>query len=215
MAAVEDKVARWVSILSLLVALLAVVVPYVQQQSQLQEQFTAELESLAAGSYKLTDTRHVDFGHVVQSRWRLTLSNVGTQKLSITRYVIFDVGPGRIMRYTGLDGGVLDTQGKPLPLPLILEGGETKVVELHIGAWVTPRVFSVLSAAAKDGQVPVAHANLLLARSGTDLYGNAVLLSESEGASIREWKDKKTKSPTYEIQFTSGRGNRFQITASP
>ena len=212
MAANEDRVARWVSYLSLLVAVLAVAVPYFQQKAQLQEQLVGELSPVGE-SYVLTDLKIGDFGQVVQSRWRLTLSNIGSQKLSLLRYVVRHVDRKGLEQYTGLDGGIVDPSGSTLSLPISLEGGETKVIELNIGTVVTRRVFSILESKSVDKRIPVMVGNLLLGREGIDLYENAVSLREFEGGAY--FVEARTRiRPTYLVELTSSRGSRFQILAA-
>ena len=213
MPAAEDKFARVIALLSLVASMAAVVVPYVQQRASQEEQFKAELELRGKGSYKLAGINLGEHGKVVQSPWRVTLSNVGNQKLSITRYTLSEGKTPGARTYTGLDGGLTDEQGVAVQLPLVLEGGETRAFILHIGSLVSPKSVDLLQTYASDGSIPVEQGNLVLARTGVDLYGNALTLKEFDSGYMVEWT--LPKKPTYWIEVTTGRANSFRASSSP
>lgn len=213
MPATEDKLARIIGVLSLVVSTAAVLVPYFQQRAVQQEHFIAELESKGIGSYRLTKINLGENGQVVQSPWRVVLSNTGSLKLSVVAYSLSSgLGPGE-KRYSGLDGGLTDEQGNPVTLPIVLDGGETKTVVLSVGALAATKAIEILRRSAVEKSIPIEQGNLILARSGIDIFGNSVTLKEFEGGHLIEWN--KPQKPVYWIEITTGRGNVFRTSASP
>jgi hypothetical protein len=213
MAATEDKFARVIALLSLVASAAAVVVPYLQQRALQEELLKPELEWRGDGNYKLTGINLGEKGRVIQTPWRVILSNVGTQKLSVTRYTLSEGETPGALRYSGLDGGLSSELGVAVDLPVTLEGGETKVFILHIGAIVSPESEKILKEHAQNKSVTVEQGDLILAREGTDLYGNSVNLKEYGPAYIIE-KDY-SKAPKYWIEITTSRANSFRTFTSP
>jgi hypothetical protein len=213
MAAAEDKFARIIALLSLVASAAAVIVPYFQQRALQEEQLKPELEWRGDGNYKLTGINLGEKGRVIQSPWRLILSNIGTQKLSVTRYTLSEGETPGALIYSGLDGGLSTELGVAVDLPVTLEGGETKVFILHIGALVSPKLEAILKEHAKNNPITIKQGDLILAREGTDLYGNSVNLKEYGQAYIIE-KDY-SKTPKYWIEITTSRANKFRIFTSP
>jgi hypothetical protein len=213
MPVAEDKFARGIALLSLVASMAAVAVPYFQQRALQEEQFRLELGQRHDGSYKITGFNLGEFGKVIQSPWRVVLSNVGTQKSTITRYSLSEgESPGTTI-YTGLDGGLTTDQGVAVDLPITLEGGETKIFILHLGVRVPPKAEAILREHAKNKLITVEQGDKVLAREGTDLYGNKVSLKEYGDAYVitRDY----LKVPKYWLEMTTSRANNFRAFASP
>ena len=144
-----DSFARGVAIVSLFVAIAAVALPYFEQRRQFQvlqtEELAVRLNPHTDGPIRISDKNFGPMGRLVQVPWGLTLSNTGNQKLSITRYSVTTGASPNSTYYTGIDGGMLQSDQKPLDLPLTLEPGESRSLVLFIGILVPQSVYEVLS----------------------------------------------------------------------
>ncbi len=206
----SDKIARGMAIVSLLVAIAAVVVPYMQQRSQFQalqnEELVVRLNSSMNGPLRLTENSFGPKGHVVQIPWQVTLSNTGYQNLSISKYSITVGASPNSTYYSGVDGGMFTSDQQRVQLPFTLEPGESRSFRVLVGIIVPPRVYEVLSSI--DGKL--SEARMVLAKQGVDLYGNEVNYQEFEGGSyLITLKKGSDKSPIYWFEVVTGRGNVF------
>lgn len=95
----SDNIARITAIASLCIAVVAIVVPYVQQRSQFNalqaEELNLRVSPEIDGPVRLLAHDFGSLGRVVQVPWELTLSNTRNRKLSIVQY---DVSMGTVPR---------------------------------------------------------------------------------------------------------------------
>lgn len=207
MSATNDKTARVMAVLSLIASIAAVLVPYIQQKSLQEEQLKPELEWRNSGNYEITNIEFGDQGGLVRSEWRVSFSNTGNQKLSITNYKLSQGENPEGMIYTGIDGGLTNERNETVSLPIILENGETKAFVLHVGNLVPTATKNILKHYSKEASIPVQEGDLILARAGVDLFGNRVDLQEFGPSYIITKSYSKT--PTYWIEVTTSRSNKF------
>lgn len=205
-----DRIARGVAIFSLIVAIAAVVIPFIQQRSQFQvlqnEELFVQLNSSTNGPVRITEISFGALGYVVQMPWQITLSNTGYQNLSISKYSITVGASPNSTYYSGIDGGMFDSDQQRIDLPITLEPGESRSFVVLVGVIVPPRVHEVLSSA----QGSLSEAMTVLAEQGTDLYGNEVIYQEFEGGNYLITVEKEIdKSPAYWYEVVTGRGNVF------
>jgi hypothetical protein len=214
-----DKIARGIAIFSLIVAIAAVTVPYMQQRSQFQvlqnEELAVRLNPSTHGPLRITEYSLGPIGHVVQIPWQLALSNTGNQNLSIIKYSIAaGVSPNSI-DYSGLDGGMFHSNQKRVDLPYTISPGESQLFVVLVGILVPPEVYEILLSAQDSNSSTVGNFKLVLAKHGLDLYGNEVSYQEFEGGNHLITVEKANdKSPTYWYQAVSGRGNVFMSSAT-
>lgn len=214
-----DKFARGIAMVSLLVAIAAVVVPYMEQRRQFQvlqnEDLAVRLNPYTDGPFHITDNNFGPMGRLVQFPWQLTFSNTGNQKLSIIKYSITTgISPNSTF-YTGIDGGMFHADQKPVDLPLTLEPGESRLFVVLVGILVPSKVHEVLSSMEDPKSRTVSHATTVLAKQGLDLYGNKVHYQEYAGGGYMLTVEKENqKSPTFWYQAVSGRGNVFLTSAA-
>lgn len=214
-----DNFARGVAIVSLVVAIAAVAIPYLEQRRQFQvlqtEDLDVRLNPHTDGPLRITDNNFGPMGHLVQIPWRLSLSNTGNQKLSITEYFVTTGATPNSTSYSGIDGGMLQSDQKPLDLPLTLDPGESRSIVLFVGILVPPPVYEVLTSLKEPGLRTVGNANKALGKRGIDLYGNKVSYTEyAPGSSVRTVEPGNQKSPRFWYKAVTGRGNVFLTTAT-
>lgn len=214
-----DKFALGIAIVSLVVAVAAVALPYLEQRRQFQvlqtEELVIRLDPNADGSFRITNNKLGPMGHVVQMPWRGTFSNTGNQKLSITKYSISTGATPNSTFFSGIDGGIVQSDQKPIDLPLTLDPGETKPFVLLVGVLVPSAVHDVLAGLTAPSQQTVSKATEALAKRGMDLYGNKVEYKEyAPGGYMLTVENEDQKSPTYWFEATTGRGNKFVVSAT-
>jgi len=151
----SHKFARVVAIISLVVAIAAVAIPYLEQRRQFQvlqtEELDVRLNPHTDGPIRIIGNYLGPMGRLVQIPWRLSLSNTGNQKLSITKYSVTTGATPNSTSYSGIDGGMLQSDQKPLDLPLTLDPGESRSFVLFVGILVPPPVYEVLSSLKEPG----------------------------------------------------------------
>ena len=214
-----DKFARWVAVISLVVAIASVAVPYVEQRSQFQvmqrEELSIQLNPYTDGPIRVTNDNFGPMGRVVQIPWQVTLSNTGNQKLSITNYSIRSGDSPNSTYYTGIDGGMLGSDLKPVALPISLDPGESRIYLLMIGILVPPNVNKILSSIGDPKARTMHHVEKVLAMNGIDIFGHKVTYQTSSGGgySIR-FDNSQIDSPTFWYRVTTGRGTAFSASAA-
>lgn len=222
----SDNFARVIAIVSLVVALLAIFVPYFQQRNTLeqqneqfealqQEELSVELNPYVAEKIYLTQINFEPLGHVVQIPWELTVSNSGHRQLSITKYDLLRTEPSGITSYSGIDGGLLTKESKSVNLPLTLEPGETKIFFLLVGVTVPQDVYNTLKVLNSGKPVQYSEATTALSRIGVDLYGNKLEYEELEGGGYHSYVDTENqKAQKFRCTIHTGRNNTFVVSAS-
>lgn len=211
----KDVTARIGVVISALVAVASLAVSgasYQEQKHQFAEVQTEKLSiSLSPLMYDPIRLTRINFGkegRVVIQPWKLTLSNTGQQRLSITSYEVSEgVRPGQRI-YTGLRSGMFNSQNQIAELPLTLEPGESKVFTLSVGALVSAEVAKVLAEEADPATGFVFKPGLALAKKNLDLLGNRVSYEEwATGIRLTTLTNKPAQTFWYAAQ--TGRNNTF------
>ena len=211
-----DRFARLVSILSLIISTVAIIVPYMQYRQEQQEgvSFVVDRDYRESGKMKLTKYSFGTEGKVVQVPWKFVISNTASRKLSIVNYSIHSGNFSGSSYYSGLDGGMYDEEGNQVKLPITLESGDSKILDIYIRIMVPQKVFDILYKINNDS-LSSHRAFLILSRKNLDIYGNTVEFTEYPGgASIWQIDRAQQKSPRYWFQITTGRGNLFTTSTS-
>jgi len=208
-----DKFSRYTSVIALVIAVLAVIIPYVQSNKQFEAQQTERLNivfnSKVHAPLVLTKHSFGERGWVVQMPWKITLSNVGNRPLSITDY---DISQGKNLGntyFTGIDGGLIEHDHAQVKLPIKLDVGESVSIYAYLGAVIPVQNYKHLSSISEGGSVSDRAATAILAKHGTDLFGNRVVYQEFEGGGYHVEFLEVDKSPTFWLTFHTGAGNRF------
>jgi len=119
----KDSFARRIAILSLLIALASVIIPYIQQEmlfnKQQQENLNIILSSTVNGPQVITDHNFGEMGYVIQMPWSLTVSNSGNRQLSIIKKRVSSGEGPDSNYYTGIDGGIFTKDYVPIQLPSV------------------------------------------------------------------------------------------------
>ena len=214
----KDRLAIGIAIVSLVISIAAVALPYMEQRREFRvlqgEELSVRLNPHADGQFHITEFNFGPRGRVMQVPWELTLSNIGNQKLSITTYSVSSGISPNSTSYSGIDGGMFDLEQKPIYLPLTLEPGESRRFVLFVGILVPPKVHEALSVGHLKLRT-VGDATKILAKQGLDLYGNKVNYQEYAGGAYVISVEKTNQIfPTFWYQAVSGRGNICLASAS-
>jgi hypothetical protein len=211
----KDLVARISAFTSIFVAVASLVVScasFQEQRRQFAEVQTEKLSiTLVPREYEPVRITRINFGKdgsVVITPWKLTVSNVGQQRLSITSYEVSEGAKPSHRFYTGLSNGMFDAGGKVVELPITFEPGESKTYSLSVGMLVDNEVHKALSAAADPNTGWVVKPGLALAASNLDLLGNTISYEQFEsGAKLEVLTEKRGQ--TFWYAATTGRSNVF------
>ena len=195
-------------------SVVAIVLPRTEQRRQFRilqaEQLVIRLNPHVDGTFRITKNNLGPLGHVVQVPWGLTLSNTGNQKLSVIKYSITTGSSPNSTFYSGIDGGMVNADGKPVSLPFSIEPGDSRSFVVFIGTTVPSNVYEILSSNGNRDLPTIARAKIALAKRGIDIYGNKVAYQEYAGGGYLLTVDKENqKYPRYWFQVDSGRGNAF------
>lgn len=211
-----DWFARITAVLSLLVALAAVVVPYIQGEKDKQEHLSVVARPEEPSVLRLSADESKS--RAVQVPWILTLSNTGKTKLSVLSYRVAQLRQGGKMFFSGLDGGVTDRENKTVLFPIALDGGESISVRLHLGFVPTLETQKILRDMFLSGGALDSHKTFLaFAEKGITIYGGKTSMVKYEGGGYAVTIDPSTASeaPTYSITFLTGRKQEFSAICSP
>tara|TARA_Y100000815_G_scaffold149905_1_gene135821 strand:- start:2198 stop:2911 length:714 start_codon:yes stop_codon:yes gene_type:complete len=221
-----DKLARITAVISLIVAIAAIAIPYVQQKGALkqqQEQFDElQREDLSMmlnpnmrGVIHVTGTNLGSLGSVVQVPWGLTISNTGSRQLSIANYDLTRGDSPGAMFYSDIDGGVQSLDSQPVGYPITLEPGEMRKFLLFVGITVPDKVLEIIEGITEGNKVDRDVATTALAREGLDLYGNRVDYRELEGGAYTLSVDSQNQNgQRFWFEVHTGRDNRFVVSAN-
>lgn len=181
----KDRLARYGAAASAFVAFASLGISCASYREQKHQFNQVQAEKLAVTlvprEYDPVRITRINFGpdgRVVIVPWKLTLSNTGQQRLSITSYEI-STGerPGQKL-YTGLDSGLFDDKTELVKLPITLEPGDSKMFTISMGMLVSKEVGDALLPAAEASTGFVMKPALVLAKQDLDLHGNKVAYAE-------------------------------------
>jgi hypothetical protein len=211
-----DWFARITAVIGLLVALAAVVVPYVQGEKDKQERLTVVARPEEPGVIRLAADESKS--RAVQVPWVLTLSNSGRTKLSILSYRVAQLKDGGLMSFPGLDGGMTDRENKMVLFPFTLDGGESISVRLYLGFEPTPDIQKILRNMFHSGGALDSHKTFLeFAEKGLTIYGGKASMTKYDGGNHMVTIDSSSTSeaPTYNVTFLTGRNQEFSTICFP
>ncbi|KAF0139903.1 MAG: hypothetical protein FD122_2918 [Stygiobacter sp.] len=211
----NDKIARWIASISLLLAIISVIIQYYQQNLQKEqfliqqkEELTIKLNPYTNGLIRLTKTNYGELGSVLQVPWEIIFSNNGNRKLSITNYLITAGEKPESMHYSDIEGGIFE-KSNPVSLPIVLDVGESKTYFVLIGLLIKPMEYEMLSS-IKNIPLTVQEASKYLAKKGTDFYGNKVNYQEYKGGGLMfSITSENRKSQRFWFKATTGKGNVY------
>ena len=210
-----DWFARIVAVLGLALACASIVVPYIKDKTDSQEaiNITAKPES-GGGILKLSDD--LENSRAIQIPWVFTISNTGKVTFSVTSYTVHKLeSNGGVSYFSGLNGGLTNSENKPVSIPFTLSSGESKSFRLHLGFEPEQKVEDILrNLYNKTGPVEYQSAFHTLARQGLTFYGGEAIYREFEDGNTLISIESFEKDPVYQVSFGTGRGNSFAIATS-
>jgi len=214
-----DYFARVTAAISLVIAIAAIAIPYKQQQEQFEEvqreELSVNLNPYVSGVVRLTGNNLGPLGHVVQIPWELTVSNTGSRQLSIANYELTRGDSPGATSYSGINGGLVTRDAKPVDFPFTLEPGEMRTFLLFVGITVSDKVFNILKGLGEGENLHRKEVTHALAKEGIDLYGNNVDYKEFEGgAYVLSVDTENQRGQRFWCVVRTGRDNSFLGSAT-
>jgi hypothetical protein len=212
----QEKITDWraitISIAGLIIACIAIAVPYFQSINNAHEllKITAKYE-LYDGDVKLTDDV-ITFSekpinvNAVLIPWIITLSNAGDKKVSILDYV---VESNTIIDhdYMIVGGGISALDNGIVNFPIIIDSGESVRFRIHVGFSPSDKVQEILEKiTAEKGELNAKDVGFELGKAGTTIFGDEAISKNGVGI-----LSHKKNIPVNWIIFKTGRGNEFQV----
>jgi len=164
----------------------------------------------------LEDGRGPDFGGVAGTLWSVLIANNGASPVSLVSYQVQVADDRHAVYYSGLDQGLVDSQLRPMNLPVNLAPGTSQQCFVRIGAGVARHalkyVREIFSSNATVSQDVLSKG---LALHETDIYGNRVK-PMMDGAKVVGWS-LETSAPAeqrFVVVFRSARGIPFSDASS-
>ena len=150
-------------------------------------------------------------GGVVHVPYHITISNVGRPSVSLITHDCkqADKDGKATIFYSGIEGGLVSTAGKPMSLSLNIGSGETQAVIFYLGIRAPKNVMDLLGGSSSP-TLTRREAVRLLGEAGIGLYGQPVEYKSYGGAGISiSQTDGYEMLPVYLSTWKSGAGNRF------
>ncbi len=212
-----DYFARTLSVIGIIVAIVAVALPYIQNKEDEKEKLSIWMRTNQGGIVLVPD--NPEEVKAVQVPWLITLSNTGKTTLSIISYNISQiVGDGVRSGFNGLNGMITDKTGKEeIILPLSIAPGGSITLRAHIGFIPPSEIFNDLVGLNKsEGAFTLSEATEELAKKKFTIYGGEAEFREFEGGGflISTSSDFYEHEPVYLMEFRTGRGSEFYIQTS-
>lgn len=209
-----DWFARVTAILGLIVAGVAVLLPYFQTEADKREHLTiVAVPERPDGIIRLSADESKS--QAVQIPWVVTLSNTGRTKLSVVSYQAVElIGDSGISSFPGLDGGLTDRMNKTVTLPLTLDAGESTSLRIYLGFIPTRQIAELLrSMYAARGRVTAGETFVALAEQGLTIYGGKATMREDDGArAVTIDAESQPRPPIYGLICRTGRNQEFSTT---
>jgi hypothetical protein len=172
--------------------------------------------SLSSGSDPL---RCISFGSnnlIIQAPARLIVSNNSDRKISLVTYRVFQsLGSDRRSYYSHIDSGLFNSARKRVELPISIEAGDSKRMEILLGVWADQKAAAEIRKSSLCTKPFTKKALMeLLGGKGLDIHGNTVRIEKKGTGLIFYGPGQDAKQQEFEIVLTTGRGSRFYASTS-
>jgi hypothetical protein len=210
---------RWsniISALSLLVALGALILSGLAFTASRREEVSIQVErSLAGLPSGLRPWANPLGAALVETWWQCLISNTGDRTASVVTAEVWGLRDGRALKWSDMIGRMMDTEGKPVILPITIQPGFTARIFVQINIPIDSFAFARLSSAFPTRVLPsLREAEELLVKHRRDFFGNA-LIPFLEGDSVRGFKVASLdKQPVLLFSFTTSRHRELSSAAS-
>lgn len=196
------------ALLALVVSAVALGISWSESKKNDREELIVRASPRVVGlPVRISSTSLGDRGYVVHIPYQITVSNVGRRDTSIISHECIETDGGF---YSGINGGLFDSTGQPMHLPINISSGETKDFIFYLGTLVPSHVKELLQ---KQESSRLTRRDVLkvLGKSGVGLYGQKVEYKEfGDGAfSVSLSGSSDQQLPTYFSKWKTGSGDRF------
>lgn len=147
-----DLFARTISILSFVLAGLAVGIPYYQNEKILEESININLTEICSNnSEKRLIGSFGDTFSAIQIPYNLTISNNGNRTSSIIDFeTLAENSNGNLFSFSEIEGDIIDKNGNKISLPININSGESKSFIYYIGAFIETDIYKVIDSISVD-----------------------------------------------------------------
>ncbi|KAF5418535.1 MAG: hypothetical protein C5S49_01630 [Candidatus Methanogaster sp.] len=148
--------------------------------------------------------------------YKCVLVNNGKVPISIVDYDLQQIAEGYpITYYSYMDGGLFDSSGKPLQLPLDIDSKKSYRFFVKVGVAVHPKAYELISKNfTSQKKISIEELISYLARNRVDFYGNTVDPQIDHGNLLGfSVPMKNRREQIFFINFKTSRGNYFGDTA--
>lgn len=207
-----DNFARVTAIMSLLIAVIAILLPLVQETRRFKYLQAEDIVIHATPSIgKIIPAGELGaMGRVFQLPWKIVVSNIGNRPLSIIRYDLFKKEEAGHSIYSGLDGGFYEKGEKKVYFPFQIGEGESNSFLIYIGVIMDTNLAELLDSM---DELTLSNAGMVLARHKMDLFGNQVNYQEygdqGEAWQVSIPSETIKQAPQFILEFRTSRGNVF------
>lgn len=202
-----DYFARAVSILSLIISLLAVVVPVWQDSSRQKEDLNIDVHIDEEGQVLFEKNEYKIRSLLLP--YKVVVSNTGNINCSIKRFEA--KRRGEILNFPPLKYSIYPKTD----LPLSLEAGKTSILNIKIEYVPQKQVLKVLNSRyINKRELKLGDLRVFLARKGTSIFNQNVSLINVENVEAFVSYSPKQIRPNYIIKMVTGREKVFQTASN-
>ena len=155
-------------------------------------------------------------GLIIRTPARLIVSNNSDRKISLVTYRVFQsLGSAGQNYYSDIDSGLFSSAGNRIELPLSIEAGDSKRMDIILGIWADQKAATEIRKTSLCKK-PFTRMALMefLGGKGLDIYGNKVRIKKIGTRRIFYGPGEDAKQQQFEIVLTTGRGSRFYASTS-
>lgn len=144
--------------------------------------------------------------------WRVIFSNASEDKTSIVSdEVQYTIKDGTFESFSGYNK-LEDVDGKSVELPIILDGGEARLLIVRSLVPVPNSIAEILNKELKQpiNKLKFSDADDILVAHHLDFFGNQIASFNANGVQTSIAKLSQTNTPKSLLSIKTGRGARFQ-----
>ena len=156
-----------------------------------------------------------DLPAVLPVYYECTLVNNGKMPISIVNYDLQQIAEGYpITYYSYMDGGLFDSSGKQLQLPLDIDSKKSYRFFVKVGVAVHPKAYELISKNfTSQKNISIKELTSYLARNRVDFYGNTIDPFIDQGNLLGfAVSMENRREQIFFINFKTSQGNYFGDT---
>ncbi len=208
---------------SRVLALLAIVIAVASLTYTIWSDQKSEIEDLIIYTARVHDDYETeiiplplqDLPAVLPVYYECILVNNGKMSISIVDYDLQQITEDYPIKYSYMDGGLFDSSGKQLQLPLDIDSKKSYRFFVKVGVAVHPKAYELISKNfTSQKKIPIKELTYHLARNRVDFYGNTVDPYIDDQGNLLGFNVpmKNRMEQIFSINFKTSQGNYFSDT---